>query len=67
MPHDSDNAWMGILRGHFKECLQMFFPGIHRDIDWRVKPVFLDKELAKLVPEAMTGLCACRWTSRIGS
>lgn len=55
MAHDSDNAWKGILDGHFKDCLRFFFPAVHDAVDWRTRPVFADKELAKLIPEALKG------------
>ena len=35
-----------------REFLDFFFPVVARDIDWSRKPVFRDKELRKLVPEA---------------
>ncbi|MCI0524692.1 MAG: DUF4351 domain-containing protein [Acidobacteria bacterium] len=52
---DQDNAWKDMLDRHFQEFMQFFFPEIHAAIDWSRKPVFLDKELAKLGPKHLRG------------
>lgn len=55
MAHDSDNAWKDILHSHFRGFLELFFPRMHGDIDWRRPFEFLDKELEPLIPEALKG------------
>lgn len=50
-----DSVWKEALEFYLKELLHLFFPQIHDDIDWRVKPEALDKELQKVVPEAEVG------------
>jgi hypothetical protein len=52
---DQDNAWKDLLDRHFPEFLEFFFPEIHVAINWGHKPVFLDKELAKLGPKHLKG------------
>jgi hypothetical protein len=44
---DSDSALKEILESYIKEFLAFLLPPVHHDIDWRVPPEFLDKELAK--------------------
>lgn len=52
---DQDNAWKELLDHHFREFMEFFFPTIAAEINWARKPVFLDKELAKLGPRHATG------------
>ncbi|MGH9842000.1 MAG: DUF4351 domain-containing protein, partial [Blastocatellia bacterium] len=52
---DQDNAWKDMLDRHFPEFMEFFFPAIHAAINWSRKPVFLDKELAKLGPKHLRG------------
>jgi hypothetical protein len=52
---DQDNAWKDMLDRHFPDLLDFFFPEIYAAIDWSRKPVFLDKELAKLAPKNLKG------------
>ncbi len=52
---DQDNAWKDMLDRHFPEFIEFFFPEIYAAIDWSRKPVFLDKELAKLGPKHLKG------------
>ncbi len=52
---DQDNAWKDMLDRHFPEFMEHFFPEIHAAIDWSRKPLFLDKELAKLGPKHARG------------
>lgn len=52
---DQDNAWKELLDRHFREFIEFFFPAIAAEINWARKPVFLDKELAKLGPRNVTG------------
>ena len=52
---NQDNAWKDMLDRHFPEFLEFFFPEIHAAINWSRKPLFLDKELAKLGPKHLKG------------
>jgi hypothetical protein len=52
---DQDNAWKDMLDRHFPEFMEFFFSEIHAAINWSRKPVFLDKELAKLGPKHLKG------------
>jgi hypothetical protein len=52
---DQDNAWKDMLDRHFPEFLEFFFAEIHAAINWGRKPIFLDKELAKLAPKNLKG------------
>ena len=52
---DQDNAWKDMLDRHFPEFIEFFFPEIYAAINWSRKPVFLDKELAKLGPKHLKG------------
>ncbi|MGH9841434.1 MAG: DUF4351 domain-containing protein [Blastocatellia bacterium] len=52
---DQDNAWKDMLDRHFPEFIEFFFPEIYEAINWSRKPVFLDKELAKLGPRHLKG------------
>ncbi len=49
---DYDNPWKEAIEEYFKECLALFFPDIHADIDWKRGYRFLDKELAKVTRQA---------------
>jgi hypothetical protein len=46
---DRDSAWKELLERYFREFLAFFFPAIERDIDWRRRPVFLEKELERIL------------------
>ncbi|MBK8046895.1 MAG: hypothetical protein IPK16_07090 [Anaerolineales bacterium] len=50
-----DSPWKDVLRRLFPQFLDFFFPAVYAAIDWTQKPEFLDKELHKSVPEAVTG------------
>lgn len=43
-----DGAWKTALQTWLRECLHLFWPHLHRAVDWRYAPVFLDKELKLL-------------------
>jgi len=47
-PADYDGAWKNALDTYFPEFLALLYPELHTQIDWRCKPVFLDKELQRL-------------------
>jgi hypothetical protein len=56
-PHaDYDNPWQEVLERYFQDCLALFLPQAHADIDWGQPPVFLDKELRQVTPDAELGL-----------
>ena len=50
-----DTAWKQALEWFFEPFLEFFFPAIHAAIDWSREPVFMDKELQQVVPDAQTG------------
>ena len=52
---DYDNPWQEVLERYFRECLALFLPQAHADIDWNQAPVFLDKELRQVTPDAELG------------
>jgi hypothetical protein len=43
-----DAAWKTALQLWLRECFALFWPSIHAAIDWRHRPVYLDKELKAL-------------------
>ncbi len=51
MRADYDSPWKTMLTDYFEACLAFYFPEAHQQIDWRVQPTFLDKELTKLLPK----------------
>ena len=50
-----DIAWKQALEWFFEPFAGFFFAEVHREIDWSREPIFLDKELQQVVPEAATG------------
>jgi Domain of unknown function (DUF4351) len=52
---EQDSPWKQILRQYLPEAMAFFFPAIAAVIDWRVPPMFLDKEFRKIAPDAKTG------------
>ncbi len=48
-----DSPWKEALEEYFEESMAFFFPTIHADIDWTKKYEFLDKELEKIVRQAI--------------
>jgi len=52
---DFDTAWKQALEWFFEPFLGFFFSATHGEIDWSREPVFLDKELQEIVPEAEAG------------
>ena len=53
---DYDNPWQEVLERYFRECLALFLPQAHAEIDWSLALVFLDKELRQVTPDAELGL-----------
>ncbi|MDY0164436.1 hypothetical protein [Desulfobotulus sp.] len=54
-PNDYDSPWKEAVERYFKEFSALLFPHVHDEIDWTQKPVFIDKELQKLVWNSETG------------
>jgi hypothetical protein len=52
---DYDSPWKEALDVYFGPFLALFFPHIHRDIDWSRHYEMLDKELQQLLPKAAQG------------
>lgn len=50
-----DSAWKDILDELFPEFMEFFFYDLYKEIDFSRKPVFLDKELEKIVKISKTG------------
>nr|MDJ0837280.1 hypothetical protein [Acidobacteriota bacterium] len=50
-----DSPWKGVIEHMLFHCIKMINNRLFRDIDWDVKPVFLDKELKKIAPEHKLG------------
>ena len=53
--NDSDTPWKDLLEKFFEPFLAFFFPHIHKDIQWKIPPEFLDKEFQKIVRDAALG------------
>lgn len=54
-PPDYDSAWKNALDSYFPGFMALFWPQMHALIDWAHPPVFLDKELQRLVGSAKYG------------
>lgn len=52
-PDQYDSPWKEAIEEYFPECMAFLFPEIHADIDWTKGYQFLDKELAKVVRQAL--------------
>jgi hypothetical protein len=52
---DYDSPWKEALERYFPEFLALLFPAIHAQVDWRIVPVFLDKELQQIGVESSRG------------
>jgi predicted transposase YdaD len=52
---DYDSPWKIALDGYFKEFLELLFPHIPSEIDWRQGYTSLDKELQQVTPDANSG------------
>jgi len=53
--HDIDSPWKVILNIFFREFIEFFFPNIADDIDWTKAPIFMDKELNKIIKKSIVG------------
>jgi hypothetical protein len=52
---DYDSPWKEALDVHFEAFPALFFPHVHRDVDWSRGYEMLDKELQQLLPRAAQG------------
>ncbi len=52
---DYDNPWKTALRAFLKDFFALFFPKLHRDIDWSREPEFQDKEFRQITRDAKVG------------
>jgi len=50
-----DSPWKEALEKYFRPFMELFFPEIHKEIDWKRGYIFLDKELEKIVRDAKAG------------
>lgn len=50
-----DSPWKEAVEKYFRAFMQFFFPRAHDAIDWTRRPVFLDKELKKIMRGAKLG------------
>jgi len=55
LSHEIDSPWKDMIGIFFNEFMEFFAPEIARDIDWGKAPIFLDKELSKIMKGAKTG------------
>ena len=53
--HDFDSPWKEALEDCLQPALELFQPHVAQAIDWSCPPVFLDKELQSIAPEAEHG------------
>lgn len=53
--NDFDTPWKEILNGYFPLFVQYFYPQIAKDINWSRGYTSLDKELARIAPNAKFG------------
>jgi len=52
---DADSPWKEALERYLRECLALFLPEAHADIDWSRPPQFLDGELRQAMRRSKTG------------
>ena len=52
---DFDSPWKEAIEQYFQDFLAFFFPAMHAGIDWTKGYEFLDKELERVVHDAMLG------------
>lgn len=50
-----DILWKNVIRAYFRDFLALFMADLHKDIDWRRKIQFLDKEFFELFGEEKIG------------
>lgn len=52
---DQDGLWKKVIGELFEEFLLFFMPGLHAEVDFRIAPEFLDKELFQEVVDEKKG------------
>lgn len=52
---DYDSPWKEALEQYLPQCLALFLPQVHADIDWSRDFAFLDTELQRVTPESAIG------------
>lgn len=55
MPSDFDSPWKDALDRYFPAFVHLFFPAIHKAIDWARGHEMLDKELRRVAPSTKKG------------
>ena len=53
---DFDSAWKRALNLWLPDCFHLFWPDIFHQIDWTIKPEFLEQELNKLQTSVKRGI-----------
>ncbi|MFQ3611998.1 MAG: hypothetical protein SNJ72_10955 [Fimbriimonadales bacterium] len=53
---DYDAVWKEVVQTLFPDCMAFLFPDVEAMIDWSTKPVFLNVEMPKLLPEVSRGM-----------
>jgi predicted DNA-binding protein (MmcQ/YjbR family) len=53
--HEIDSPWKDVIGLLFKDFMMFFAPEIASDIDWNKSPIFMDKELSKIMQGAKSG------------
>ena len=54
-PDSYDSPWKDMLELYLEDFFKLFFPQMHAEIDWRRRPVSLDKELRKITRDGEVG------------
>jgi len=49
---EQDSPWKRILTQYLQEAVEFFFPDVAEIVDWSKAPIFLDKELLQIAPDA---------------
>ena len=52
---DYDSPWKEAIEQLFPQFMDFFFPAAFAEIDWARDPVFMDKELQRIMPGSATG------------
>lgn len=52
---DYDSPWKEALEQFLPQCLALFLPQVHADIDWSLSVDFLETELQQITPAAAVG------------
>ena len=52
---DFDNNWKEVIEKHVEEAVQFFLPKLHTQINWLLKPVFLEQEIRNIRRKTLKG------------